>query len=210
MFWQDHILLEWVLLTKIKTFETTGLICQNLGMEGKRRNQVCKTSVSQHIQDSHLLCWFFFLVHKRIPHCFWCDLLSPLLWQSVEAVGQTPASTSNVTRCMLHLQAPHQPAWKSSMKSKSGLFPRDLLHDHPCLFLPKRETTQDLSALQPSSRYASFGVLRFDWDAFNASTETLHSWECSDGRCFWPGLPTYFFHLSPFFLGSRDQRHIPG
>lgn len=64
MFWQDHILLEWVLLTKIKTFETTGLICQNLGMEGKRRNQVCKTSVSQHIQDSHLLCWFFFWYTK--------------------------------------------------------------------------------------------------------------------------------------------------
>lgn len=53
----------------------------------------------------------------------------------------------------------------------------------------------------------SFSVLRFDWDAFIAFTETFLSWEW---HCFWPVLPMYFFHLSPFFLGSRDQRHIPG
>lgn len=200
MFWQDHILLEWVLLTKIKTFETTGLICQNVDVEGKWRNQVCKTSVSQHVQDSHLLYWFFLLVHKRIPHCFWCDLVSLVLAVCGDS-GTDPSSSSqssSVTWCTLHLQDHHQPICKNSMKSKSGLFPRDLLFDHSCLFLPKRETTQDFSALQDIP-LVLFDVLRFDWDAFLAFTEAFHSWECSDGHCFWPVLPMYFFSSLSLF-----------
>lgn len=142
---------------------------------------------------------FFFLVHKKIPH-FWCDL-SPLFWQSVEAVGQTPSPSSqstSVTWCMLHLQDHHQHICKNSVKSKSGLFPRDLLFDHPCLFLPKRETTQDLSALQDIP-LVPFDVLRFDWDAFLAFTEAFLSWECSHGHCFWPVLPMYFFSSLSLF-----------
>lgn len=157
----------------------------------------------------------FFLVHKRTPHCFSCDLLSPLFWQSVEAVGQSPSSSSQSSSVKVQ-PVPSSPSARTCLSARTQWNPKvgcflgiDLLCDNPCLFLPKRETTQDLSALQDIP-LVPFGVLRLDWDAFIAFTETFHSQECSDGHCFCSVLPMYFFHLSPFFLGSRDQRHIPG
>lgn len=83
---------------KSKHLEQLGWFWQNLGVEAKWRNQVWKTLVFQHIQDFHLLCKRKKKdQHKKIPHCFWCDLLSPMLWQSGEGVGQTtsPGSQSS-------------------------------------------------------------------------------------------------------------------
>lgn len=111
-----------------------------------------------------IFCIDFFFWYTKGSHTASDVILSPLFWQSVETVGQTPSSSSqssSVTWCTLHLQDHHQPIWKNSMKSKSGLFPRDLLFDHSCLFLPKRETTQDFSALQDIP-LVPFDVLRFD------------------------------------------------
>lgn len=186
---------------KSKHLEHPGWFWQNLGVEGKRRLQVCRTSVFQHIWDFHLLCKRKRKTNTKRSHTA-SDVTCCL--QSYGNLGREwsrpyPQARSNhvwhgaccTFKPIISLSASTQENPK--VVCFLGICSVNIL---VFFFQREKETAWGYSAMQASSRCICNAFTVFEgWIEMTLLffSETFHSWGCSDGPYFWPILQMYFF-----------------